>query len=84
MLSFSPLLFGQAVSGTLLGTVTDASGAVVGGAKITATEATTGLIHESVTNESGNYAFPDMPPGKYSVTVEARDSKRTLTRTSIC
>ena len=34
------------------------------------------MIHESVTNESGNYTFPDMPPGTYSVTAEANGFKK--------
>ena len=76
ILSLSPSLFGQAVNATLLGTITDSTGATVGGAKVTATETATGLIHESVTNESGNYTFPDMPPGKYSVTAEAKGFKK--------
>ncbi len=76
ILSLSPSLFGQAVNATLLGTITDSTGATVPGAKVTATETTTGLIHESVTNESGNYTFPDMPPGKYSITSEAKGFKK--------
>jgi hypothetical protein len=76
ILSLSPSLFGQAVNATLLGTVTDSTGATVSGAKVTATETATGLIHESVTNESGNYTFPDMPPGKYSITAEAKGFKK--------
>jgi Carboxypeptidase regulatory-like domain len=75
VLSSAPLL-GQAVNGTLLGTVTDPSGATVAGAKVTATEVSTGVIHVSVTNESGNYTFPDMQPGKYSVTTEATGFKK--------
>jgi hypothetical protein len=76
ILSLSPSLFGQAVNATLLGTITDSTGATVSGAKVTATETATGLIHESVTNESGNYTFPDMPPGKYSITAEAKGFKK--------
>jgi Carboxypeptidase regulatory-like domain len=76
MLSFSHMFLGQAVNGTLLGTITDSSGATVAGAKVTATEVATGLIHESVTNESGNFTFPDMPPGIYSVTTEAKGFKK--------
>ena len=76
ILSFSPSLFGQAVTATLLGTITDSSGATVAGAKVTATEVTTGLIHESVTNESGNYTFPNLEPGKYSVTAESKGFKK--------
>ena len=51
VLSLSPSLFGQAVNATLLGTITDSSGATVAGGKVTATEVATGLIHESVSNE---------------------------------
>ena len=76
ILSLSPSLFGQAVNATLLGTITDASGAIVGGAKVTATEAATGLTHESVTNESGNFTFPNMEPGTYSLTAEAKGFKQ--------
>ncbi len=68
--------FAQAVNGTLLGTVTDASGATVSGAKIRATETSTSVSHEAATNESGNYTFPDMPPGNYNVTVEATGFKK--------
>jgi hypothetical protein len=68
--------FGQAVNGTLLGTVTDASGATVAGAKVTATATATGMVHQSTTNESGNYTFPDMQPGSYNVTVEASGFKK--------
>ena len=75
-ISVSPSLFGQAVNGTLLGTISDSTGATVGAAKVTATETTTGLIHESVTNESGNFTFPDMPPGTYSLTAEANGFKK--------
>jgi hypothetical protein len=76
VLGFSQVLLGQAVSATLLGTVADASGAIVANAKVTATEAATGAIHESVTNESGNYTFPDLQPGPYTVTVEAKGFKK--------
>ncbi len=74
--SIAQPLAGQAVNGTLLGTVTDATGASVAGAKVTATETSTGSLHESTTNESGNYTFPDMQQGSYSVTVEAKSFKK--------
>ena len=61
---FSHSLMGQAVNGTLLGTVTDTSGATVAGAKVLATAAETGAVHESVSNESGNYVFPGPPTRK--------------------
>jgi hypothetical protein len=69
--------WGQAVNATLLGTVTDSSGAAVANAKVVATESATGSIHESITNESGNYTFPDMVPGSYAITAEAKGFKKT-------
>jgi hypothetical protein len=69
-------VYAQAVNATLLGTVTDSSGASVASAKVTATEVTTGVSHPGQTNGSGNYTFPDMPPGAYEVTVEAPGFKK--------
>jgi hypothetical protein len=76
LLGFSRVLSGQAVNATLLGTVTDSTGAAVANAKVIATEASTALTHESLTNESGNYTFPDLHPGPYTVTVEAKGFKK--------
>ena len=76
LLSMPVGLHAQAVNGTLLGTVTDNTGASLANAKVTATEVGTGAIHESVTNESGNYTFPDLQPGTYSITVEAKGFKK--------
>lgn len=69
-------VFGQAVNGTLLGTLTDPSGAVVGDAKVTATEVSTQVTRVTQSNASGNYVFPDMPPGVYEVVAEAPGFKR--------
>ena len=63
-------LLGQAVNGTLVGAVTDASGAMVPNAKVTALETLTNFSRTAQTNESGNFSFTNLPPGKYSVTVE--------------
>ena len=75
-------VFGQAVNGTLLGTLTDSSGAVVAGAQITVTEVQTGIPHTTTSNASGNYVFPDLPPGSYNVTSEAHGFKKE-TRTNV-
>jgi len=82
VMGFAPALLGQAVTGTLLGTVNDATGATVAGAKVTATETSTGAIHESSTNESGNYSFPNLQPGNYTVSAEAKGFKK-LSRANI-
>jgi hypothetical protein len=79
-LCFALSAFGQAVNATLLGAVTDASGAVVPNAKVTNTEVNTGISRSAQTNDSGNYTFPDLPPGQYSVTVEAAGFKKETRR----
>ncbi len=55
----------------LNGTVTDPSGAIVAGAKITVTNTATNATYSATTNQSGFYAVPDLPPGAYQLTVEA-------------
>src|SRR5205809_6143878 len=71
---------GQAVNATLLGTVTDVTGAVIANAKVIITEVNTGVSHSGQTNDSGNYTFSDMPPGRYEVTVEQSGFKKESRR----
>src|SRR5487761_2012974 len=73
---FVATAYSQAVNGTVLGTVTDASGAVVPNAKVTTTETNTNVSRSGQTNESGNFVFPDVPPGTYAVSVEQTGFKR--------
>src|SRR5580704_15562355 len=81
LLAFSmAAAYSQAVNGTLLGSVTDASGAVVVNAKVTITEQNTNIVRSAMTNESGNYSFGDLPPGKYAVTVEQTGFKKESRR----
>lgn len=63
-------LYGQAVSATVLGTITDSTGAVIAGAPVLITEIKTGTSRTTKSNASGNYEFNDLPPGMYEVTVE--------------
>ncbi|MCU1259786.1 MAG: TonB-dependent receptor, plug, partial [Bryobacterales bacterium] len=70
--------YSQAVNGTLLGTVTDTSGGSVASAKVTLTETNTRIVKIGQTNASGNYAFPDIPPGLYSVEVEMAGFKKEI------
>jgi hypothetical protein len=55
--------------GSINGTVTDATGAVVPAAEVVATQASTGLILKTTTTGSGEYAFPSIAPSVYNVTV---------------
>src|SRR5689334_15179744 len=78
IIAFGASAFGQAVTGSVLGTVSDATGAVVANAKVTLTEVNTGVSRSVQTNTSGNYSFPDVAGGNYSVTIEAPGFKKDV------
>src|SRR5271170_3241767 len=59
----------QTFRGTILGTVTDSSGASVAGATVTVKNIGTGLTRTVTTAEDGSYAVPELPIGTYSVIV---------------
>src|SRR5436305_10928870 len=59
----------QTFRGTILGTVTDASGAVVAGAKVTVHNVNTGLERTTETSADGSYSVPELPLGTYTVTI---------------
>src|SRR3954468_24891938 len=67
----------QAVSGSILGTVTDPQGAAVAGAKVTITDKNKGTVQGTTTNDSGNYSVTHLIPDLYSVKVEAPGFKST-------
>lgn len=62
-------LSAQTFRGTILGTVTDSSGAVVSGAKVTIKNTGTGLERTTETSGDGSYAMPELPIGSYDVTI---------------
>src|SRR6478752_5396332 len=62
-------LSAQTFRGTILGTVTDPSGAVVAGAKVTAKNTGTGLERSTETSGDGSYSIPELPIGTYNVTI---------------
>ena len=62
--------FSQSTSATVSGTVADASGAVLPGVSVTATNNGTGVVTTVVTNESGAYSLISLLPGAYTVSAE--------------
>src|SRR4051812_32666295 len=73
MLAFSLLpqpVAGQAVTGTLLGTVRDASGGALPGASVTVVNTDNGFSRTITTDAAGEYTAPLMPTGNYTVAVE--------------
>src|SRR4051812_25914400 len=58
-------------TGTILGTVTDASGAIVPGAEVAVTNVATGEARKFTTDSFGSYVFPELKPGSYGLRVMA-------------
>src|ERR1035437_7244576 len=84
------LFFGAAQSGyaqvsgygTINGTVTDTTKAVISDASVTITSIETGAKREAVTGSSGDYSAPYLPPGRYAITV-SRPGFTTATQPSV-
>ena len=64
--------FGQAVYGSIVGTVTDSSGAAIPSAKVTIRDVGKGVSYSTATNETGNYSQIHLIVGQYEVRVEAK------------
>src|SRR6185437_10884612 len=67
----------QNAQGTILGHVTDPSGAVIPGAQVTVTNKDTGVATHVTTNGTGDFTVPALNPGNYSVAVEAKGFSRS-------
>jgi hypothetical protein len=76
-LVYSSLVWSQSsFTAAVRGVVTDKSGAAIAGAKIAITETERNVPHAVVTDEAGRYAITALPPGAYSLTVEAPGFKK--------
>ncbi|HEV2134896.1 MAG TPA: TonB-dependent receptor [Terracidiphilus sp.] len=73
----------QAVTGALLGTVQDSSGAVVPNAAVTLTNEGTNVINTTVTGPQGFFTFPNLNPGEYTVTVSASGFKKVISQHNV-
>ena len=71
----STTAFGQETSADVLGTVSDPSGAIIPGAKVTLTNVATQVKQEATTSQSGDYLFTLLKPGTYSLTIVAKGFK---------
>jgi hypothetical protein len=70
--------YGQALKATILGVVTDSSGAAVAGASISVTNTGTGIIRTATTDDQGRYNVPDLDIGNYEVDAEKAGFKKTV------
>jgi hypothetical protein len=75
---FACLLSAQEFRSTLTGRVTDSSGGIVPGAKVTALEESTNTRYDTVTNADGLYTFPLLLQGTYTLTAEVKGFKKYL------
>jgi len=73
------LLVGQTFRGTILGSVTDPSGAFVAGATVKVRNLATGIERATVTSGDGSYRVPELPTGTYSVTVTQTGFQTAIT-----
>jgi len=70
----------QSITGTILGTVKDSSGAVVPGASITLTNEETGVATSAVSDERGDFVVPNLGPGTYTVKAEVSGFKPAVVK----
>jgi len=81
MVAFTQLpAYAQFASGSIGATVADSTGAVIPNAKVVLKNEASGVVRDTVTNNSGNFDFPSVPPGTYTLTVSAtglRTSEQT-------
>jgi hypothetical protein len=71
LLGLSPAARTQVTSGTMYGSVQDATGAMIPNAEVTATEPNKGVTRTTTSSGSGTFALPNLPPGNYTVQVGA-------------
>ncbi len=78
-LLWTPSATAQTFRGTILGTVTDQSGAVVPDAKVKVRNADTGLVRETLSAGDGSFSVPELPIGTYIVSVEKAGFQTAVT-----
>jgi hypothetical protein len=77
----SNVVYAQA-TGEITGTVSDSSGAVIPGAKVTVTNEATGIASEVISNNGGHYTVPFLRPGRYRIEVQ-QEGFRSVSRAGV-
>ena len=80
LLAVAASVSAQTFRGTILGTVTDPSGAVVAGAQVTVKNTGTGLQRTTTTSGDGSYSLPELPIGTYDVSVTQAGFQTSVTK----
>ncbi len=68
--------FSQSDRGTITGTVTDSTGAVIANAPVQAKNSETGVVYEGATSNTGNYTISQLPAGSYEISMSAPGFKK--------
>ena len=76
-------LLAQVAGGSLSGTIMDAQGGAVVGAKVSASNAATGVVSETTTNSSGLYTLVNILPAEYNVSVSAQGFRTATSKVTI-
>ena len=77
-----PAVWAQSSTAQITGTVRDQSGAVLPGAEVNATQTDTGIVRNTISNETGSYVLPNLPIGPYKLEVSL-PGFRTFVQTGI-
>ena len=78
VLFLSAAVLASGPTGTITGTVTDPSGAVVRNARITVLNEATNAIRDAETNDDGDFTVALLPPGRYRVTAESKGFRKSV------
>ena len=76
LLFLASVAFAQSDRGTITGSISDPTNAVIPGASIVATNGETGTRYETISTETGNYTLTQVPPGVYELSVELPGFKK--------
>src|SRR6516225_5050615 len=69
---------GQTITGTIVGSVLDSTGAAIVGADVVAKNAGTGVTYTTTTGSEGFYTLEKLPPGTYDITIQTKGFKTGL------
>jgi Carboxypeptidase regulatory-like domain len=83
MILTAAIAFGQAISGSVVGTVVDPSDAAVVNADVTATNIDTGVVSSTKTNSTGAYRFENLPVGNYRIAVSAKGFRQVAAQIEV-
>lgn len=83
LLATAQMFLGQGVSGRILGSIQDKSGAVVPNASVTITNQDTGIIRKIATGSAGEYRMDNLPPGNYQVSAASSGFQTTVSKGNV-